>query len=96
VNAAFATYAAKSVTVPAGTIARADEDEAAPTPSCFDARTWERARQRWPAGLVQVDPKAVVARATVDPYLVLPDKAGRPSSSAPARWNTSTASNSAS
>jgi hypothetical protein len=76
VDAAFATYAAKSVTVPAGTIARADEDEAAPTPSGFDARTWERARQRWPAGLVQVDPKAVVARAPVDSYLVLPDKAG--------------------
>ena len=50
--------------------------EGAPVPPGFDAGTWEDARRFYPGGLARVDARAVVARARVAPYQVLPSQMG--------------------
>jgi hypothetical protein len=74
-DAVFGSYSAQSVALPSGTVVHA-EREAALLPKGFDPRVWQDATRYWEAGLVAVDPKAVVARAKVEAYKVLPSQMG--------------------
>jgi hypothetical protein len=71
----FSRYSAQRVSLPSGQITEAKPDTA-PLPRGFEPAMWDEARRFWPGGLVQVDPRQVVARARVEPYKVLPSQMG--------------------
>jgi Ca2+-binding EF-hand superfamily protein len=47
-----------------------------PVPLGFDAETWKSAIRFWPGGVIQVDHRKVIAKASVEPYKVLPSQMG--------------------
>ncbi len=75
IDAAFGSYSAQQVALPSGRLTHAVVGTV-PVPVGFDARMWLEASQYWEAGLVNVDPAKIVARAPVDHYLVLPSQMG--------------------
>lgn len=74
-DAAFGSYSTRSVSLPSGAIMPAIRDSV-PVPQGFDPQTWPDATRFWPDGLVNVDPKTVVAKTKVEPYEVLPSQMG--------------------
>jgi Ca2+-binding EF-hand superfamily protein len=74
-DAVFASYSAQTVSLPSGTIARAETRTIQP-PRGFDPEMWSEALRYWPGGLVKVDPRKVVTTARVEPYKVLPAEMG--------------------
>jgi hypothetical protein len=74
-DAVFGSYTAQRISLPSGTVTKADRGTAA-LPRGFDPGMWQEAVRYWPGGLVMVDPRQVVARARVEPYKVLPSQMG--------------------
>jgi Ca2+-binding EF-hand superfamily protein len=74
-DAVFGSYSAQRISLPSGTVTRADAS-AATLPRGFDPGMWREATRYWPGGLVMVDPRRVVAKARVEPYQVLPSQMG--------------------
>jgi hypothetical protein len=74
-DAVFTGYSAQRIAFPSGKITMSERDTA-PLPPGFDPAVWAEAARFWRAGLVQVDPRRVVAEASVEPYSVLPSQMG--------------------
>lgn len=74
-DGAAGAYSISSITLPSGSVFRADRRNAL-MPRGFDASMWEEAIRFWPGGLVKIDPKQVVAAAPVERYKVLPNQIG--------------------
>lgn len=72
----FGNYSARSVSFPSGRVTETEAEGAAPMPRGFDPEMWREAVRFWPGGLVQVDPKQVIATLRVEPYKVLPSVMG--------------------
>jgi hypothetical protein len=74
-SALFGSYSARWISLPSGKSVQAERGSA-PLPPKFDAESWREASRFWPGGLVQVDPRTVVASADVQRYQVLPSQMG--------------------
>jgi Ca2+-binding EF-hand superfamily protein len=69
------TYSTARVGLPSGRLSKAGH-ALPPLPRGFDPGMWREAARYWPAGLVAVDPRQVVAGLKVEPYQVLPSQMG--------------------
>lgn len=74
-DAILGSYSASQVSIPSGEIVRVKKGSP-PLPEGFDAVMWKEASRYWPAGLVNVEPKGVVAVERVETYEVLPSQMG--------------------
>ena len=74
-DAVIASYSLQNVNLPSAKVVLAERD-IAPVPKGFDPKMWREAIRFWPGGLVQVDPKKVVAQSPVATYEVLPSQMG--------------------
>ena len=74
-KAIFGQYSVQRVRLPSGTITRAKSEDAVLPPG-FDRLMWSDAVRFWPGGLVVIDPRLVVAEASVERYQVLPSQMG--------------------
>lgn len=75
-DAIVATYSARSVSLPSGTIEPADGRAPAPVPAGFDPTSWPDAVRFWPAGIGAVDAGKVVSKLPVVVYDILPSQMG--------------------
>lgn len=66
---------AQRLSLPSGDVIRADE-RATPVASGFDPEMWKRAVQNWEAGVANVNPRDIIAVASIEPHGILPGKMG--------------------
>jgi hypothetical protein len=69
-------YDLAAVRLPSGKGAQTPRSARVPPPTGYDADLWREMLRFNPAGLVAIDPDAVVSAARVQPYDVLPQQAG--------------------
>ncbi len=74
-DAIFGKYSVQRIALPSGTMTDAKREDAA-LPRGFDPQMWSDAALFWNGGLVTVDPRQVVAAASVERYRVLPSQMG--------------------
>lgn len=74
-DAIFGTPRASIISLPSGSVTRSDGAKAI-LPQGFDPEAWRDAIRFWPAGLITVDARSIVADARVEQYKVLPNQMG--------------------